>query len=202
MEIKSIYDESFKKYGCIIHDNFDDVLSKLVKIEKPAKGVKYLASEETLESSSDKEKLENVYFGGMPIQVGYCVGFNKTVNALEYHKNSEINMANEDFILVLGLRQDIIDNTYDIGKAEAFLVPSKVAVEIYATTLHYCPISKDETPFNMLVVLPKGTNVGKRKSMVDPLLYCTNKWLLTFEGTGEAKNGAYAGLKGEKPWMK
>ncbi len=202
MEIKSIYDESFRKYGCIIQDRFDDVLSKLAKIEKPQKGVKYLASEETLESSFDKEKLENDYFGGMPIQIGYCAGFNKSVNALEYHKSSEINMANEDFILVLGLRQDIVDNAYDIANAEAFLVPRGVAVEIYASTLHYCPLSQGESSFNMLVVLPKGTNVGKRKSSLEPLLYGTNKWLLAFSGTSEAKGGAFVGLKGEKPWMK
>lgn len=198
MEIKKITDESFRKYGRIIHDDFTDVLKCLSRIEKPEKGVKYVASFKTLEQSSDKQKLEEDYFGGYPIQMGYCAGANKVVNALEYHKSSEINMANEDFILVLGLRQDIIDDTYDLAKAEAFLVPGGVAVEIYATTLHYCPIEKDNKPFNMLVALPKGTNVGKRRSEKEPLLYGTNKWLIAYEGTPEVRNGAVAGLKGEK----
>lgn len=198
MEIKNIDDKSFKKYGCVIHDDFADVLNRLKRIEKPTKGVKYVASVDSLEASSDKQKLEEDYFGGQKIQIGYCAGYNKVVNALEYHKSSEINAANEDFILVLGLRQDIIDNTFDLAKAEAFLVPKGTAVEIYATTLHYCPISEGTTPFNMLVVLPKETNLGKRKSEREPLLYCTNKWLIAYEDTGEAKDGAYPGLKGEK----
>ena len=197
MLIQSIFSGSFKKYGRIINDDFSLTLKELEKIPYPEKGVKYVAKYKELENTSDYLKLKQDYFGGMPIQIGYCAGFNKTTSALEYHKSSEINMANEDFILVLGERKDIIDGKYDLSKVEAFLVPCKIAIEIYATTLHYCPISIGDQKFNMLVVLPDGTNVGRKESKLEPMLRCTNKWLLCHENSGEAKNGVYVGLTGD-----
>ena len=117
---------------------------------------------------------------------------------MEYHKSSEINIANEDFILVLGERKDIIDGKYDLSKVELFLVPKRTTIEIYATTLHYCPISSGDSKFNMLVVLPLGTNVGRKESQLEPMLRCTNKWLICHEDSREARNGAYVGLIGNE----
>lgn len=198
MEIKDIHSDEFKKYGCVIDDDFSDILNRLKKIEKPTTEVTYVASLPLLEESSEKEKLEKDYFGFYPIQVGYCAGFNKVVDALEYHKSNEINIANEDFILVVGLRQDIVHNTYDLSKAEAFFVPKGTPIEVYSTSLHYCPISVGKESFNMLVVLPKGTNVGSPRSKRCPLLFSTNKWLIAYKGTNEEKEGAVAGLIGKQ----
>ena len=65
-----------------------------------------------------------------------CNGKNDTLNAVEYHRSSEINIACSDLVLLLGMEQDINrpDNTYDTAQMEAFLVPQGVAVELYATT--------------------------------------------------------------------
>ena len=41
-------------------------------------------------------------FGEMEIQIGYCNGHNSMLNALEYHKSSEINVAATDAVLLLG----------------------------------------------------------------------------------------------------
>lgn len=198
MLIQSVFSDSFKKYGRIINDDFSSTLKELKKIPYPEKGVKYVAKNEALENTPDYLKFEQDYFGGMSIQIGYCAGFNKVTSALEYHKSSEINIANEDFILVLGERKDIIDGKYDLSKVELFLVPKRTAIEIYATTLHYCPISSGDSKFNMLVVLPLGTNVGRKESQLEPMLRCTNKWLICHEDSKEAINGAYVGLIGNK----
>ena len=49
-------------------------------------------------------------------------------------------MAANDLILLLGQQQDIGEgDTYDTSKAEAFLLPAGVGVELYATSLHYAP---------------------------------------------------------------
>ena len=62
------------------------------------------------------------------------------LNALEYHKDSEINVAAKDAILLLGLRSEIEeDYTFDTANVKAFLLPAGSAVEIYATSLHYAP---------------------------------------------------------------
>lgn len=43
---------------------------------------------------------------------------------MEYHKTSEMNLAGTDLILLLGKVQDIKEDfSYEIEKAEAFLVP-------------------------------------------------------------------------------
>ena len=133
----------------------------------------------------------------MPIQIGHCSGHNNKLTCLEYHKCSEINMANEDFILLVGERKDIIDGKYDLSKVEGFIVPKGVAVEMYANTLHYCPCGVNNEGFRMLVVLTKGTNVGEYHSTLEPMLRNANKWLLAHKDSNEAKDGAYVGLEGE-----
>ena len=46
----------------------------------------------------------------MPIQIGYCNGPNSTLNGLEYHKSSEINIAITDMVLLLGKVQEVENN--------------------------------------------------------------------------------------------
>lgn len=47
------------------------------------------------------------------------------MNAVEYHRDSEVNVALTDLILILGKEQDIeADGTYQTEKMEAFLVPA------------------------------------------------------------------------------
>lgn len=198
MVIQSIFSKAFKKYGKVINGDFSLLLDELKKIPYPEKGVKYVASYEALENCLDYIKIKEDYFGGLPVQLGYCAGFNKVTSALEYHKCSEINIANEDFILVLGKIEDIENNQYDLNKVEVFFVPKRTAIEIYSTTLHYCPISVGDGKFNMLVALIKGTNVGRKESKIEPMLRSVNKWLLATPDSGEAKNGAFVGLVGEK----
>lgn len=196
MKIQSIYDESFKKYGKIIDYPFNKTL-EILKTKPCLDRIIYRASDEELENTEEFDFVCKNMFGYMPIQFGYCSGHNKSVYCLEYHKCSEINIANEDFILVLGKIEDIVDGNYDSKNLEAFLVPSKIAVEIYSTTLHFAPCHMKQG-FIMLVALIKGTNVGNVNSSFDSMLYATNKWLLAREDSYEAKNkNAHIGLIGD-----
>lgn len=196
MKIQSIYDESFKKYGKIIDYPFNKTL-EILKAKPCLDRIIYRASDEELENTEEFDFVCKNMFGYMPIQFGYCSGHNKSVYCLEYHKCSEINIANEDFILVLGKVEDIVDGNYDSKNLEAFLVPSKTAVEIYSTTLHFAPCHVNQG-FIMLVALIKGTNVGNVNSSFDSMLYATNKWLLAREDSYEAKNkNAHIGLIGD-----
>jgi len=51
------------------------------------------------------------------------------------------------------------------------------------------------------VALPLNTNTdyrpGTGKNTLDKALWARNKWLLAHPESGEAKDGAYVGLKGE-----
>ena len=122
------------------------------------------------------------------------------LNALEYHRSSEINVAATDAILMLGCQQDITDDfTYDTAKVEAFLVPAGTAVEVYATTLHYAPCGVDGAGFKVVVVLPKGTNLEleeKHEGGEDAHLTAKNKWLLGHP-EGGLPEGSPMGLVGK-----
>lgn len=207
MEIKKVTDAAFKKYGCVIsHVDVAELVAALKETPIPA-DVVYEPSVESLEKLPVKEELSSVIYGEMPIQIGYCNGHNKKLNALEYHRDSEINIAAEDAVLMLGSLQDVdADFTYDTSKVEAFLVPAGTAVEIYATTLHYAPCHVEDGGFQVAVVLPKGTNYELKAAHAkvengkapneDALLAAVNKWLIG-HAEGGLPEGSFLGLKGE-----
>lgn len=200
MEIQRVTDSSFQKYGKVIH-NFDysELLEEMKGTPIP-EGVTYEPSVKQLEGLKIAGKLQNSMYGGLPIQIGYCNGHNDTLNAVEYHRCSEINVAAEDMVLLLGRQQDIEEDfAYDTSKMEAFYVPAGTAVELYATTLHYAPCGVGGNGFRCVVVLPKGTNTELTYSVSeegeDKLLVAKNKWLIAHE---DAKiEGAFIGLHGE-----
>lgn len=197
MKILSIYDKEFNEYGKVVSLDFTELLTELEKRDCPEDGTIYVPSDEKLEAFPVSKQVEIDWFGGMPIQVGYCNGHNVTLNCLEYHKSSEINIGTEDFILLLARKQDIVDGKLDTATVKAFAVPKGVGVELYQTALHYAPCRVDGG-FRVAVVLPKGTNYAKPEGATCPLLWGSNKWLLAHPESNEAKSGAYVGLVGEK----
>ena len=164
--------------------DFTKLMVPLAQLDVPSDSITYHPTVDSLESLNLYHEIKDRLFGEQPIQIGYCAGYNHKMNALEYHRCSEINIAVTDAILLLGRQQDInpIEFTYDSALVEAFLLPSSYAVELYATTLHYAPISVGENPFNVAVILPRGTNTplksSARMSGEDSLLVANNKWLL------------------------
>lgn len=199
MKIKKVTDPEFSRYGRVI-DGYD--FSKLIKAMEHTplpEDVIYEPSIEELEATNVAIDLKMRVYGELPIQIGYCNGHNSKLNALEYHRSSEVNVAVTDIILLLGAEQDIEpDFTYDTSKVEAFLVPAGTAIEVYATTLHYAPCHVNESGFQCVVVLPKGTNTELTFETAsegeDKLLTAKNKWLIGHEEA--AIEGAFNGLKG------
>lgn len=200
MKIQNVADASFLKYGKVLEGYDFSGLLKEMKHTPVPEDVIYVPSVEELEAPDVAKKLQNKGFGGLPVQIGYCNGHNKKLNAVEYHRNSEINVAVTDLVLLIGQQQDIeADFTYDTSKIEAFLVPAGTGIEVYATTLHYAPCHVKESGFQCVVVLPKGTNTEltfqTESEGEDSLMTAKNKWLIAHE---DAKiPGAFNGLKGE-----
>ena len=200
MKIQNVADASFRKYGKVLEGYDLSALLKEMKHTPVPEDVVYVPSVEELEALDVAKDLRNKAYGGLPIQIGYCNGHNKKLNAVEYHRNSEVNVAVTDLVLLIGWQQDIEDDfTYDTSKIEAFLVPAGTAIEVYATTLHYAPCNVNESGFQCVVVLPKGTNTEltfeTAKTGEDSLMTAKNKWLIAHEEAGIA--GAFNGLKGE-----
>lgn len=201
IKIQKVTDASFKKYGRILTADYDvaELIQEMGKTPCP-EDVIYIPSDAELEKLSIMKDFTDSLYGGLPIQIGYCNGHNNLLNAVEYHRSSEINVACTDLILLIGSEQDIEDDfSYDTGKIEAFLVPAGTMIEVYATTLHYAPCSVDGQGFRCVVVLPKDTNldleVKPDGAKEDKLLVARNKWLIAH---ADAKiDGAFNGLKGE-----
>ena len=199
MEILKVTDKAFQTYGKVIQGiDVSDLLEALKETPQPD-DVVYVASDEKLEACPCVEKIGYSLYGGMPIQVGYCNGNNVLLNAVEYHRDSEVNVAQTDMILILGKEQDIEEDcTYDTGKMEAFLVPAGTVIEVYATTLHYAPCNVNGKKVRAAVILPKGTNTdapaAQNNTKEDKLLFARNKWLIAHEEAGI--EGAFVGLKG------
>lgn len=200
MKIQKVTDPAFRKYGQVLEGYDFTGLIKEMKHTPVPEDVIYVPFVEELEALDIMKDLQNKGYGGLPVQIGYCNGHNKKLNAVEYHRNSEINVAVTDLVLLIGHQQDIEpDHTYDTSKIEAFLVPAGTGIEVYATTLHYAPCHVNEGGFQCVVVLPKGTNTDltfqTEKTGEDSLMTAKNKWLIAHEDAKIA--GAFNGLKGE-----
>lgn len=200
MKIYSVTDERFGKYGKVVEGIDFSVLVKAMEETPCPDDVVYVPGDEKLEALPVMKELAEITYGELPIQIGYCNGHNCMLNALEYHRSSEINVAATDAVLMLGFQQDITkDFTYDTSKVEAFLVPAGVAVEVYATTLHYAPCGVDGAGFKVAIVLPKGTNLDldkEHKGGEDGHLTAKNKWLLGHP-EGGLPEGSPMGLVGK-----
>ena len=200
MEIFSVGDERFRKYGKV-WDGFEcsKILKEMEHTPLPD-DVIYVPSVEEMEVLQEVVEFQNRVYGGLPIQIGYCNGNNHKLNALEYHRNSEINIAVTDMILLIGQLADVTpEHTYDTAKVEAFHVPAGTVVEMYETTLHYAPCNVGDNGFKCVVILPKGTNTEidfvLPKTGEDALMTAKNKWLIAHEEAGI--EGAFNGLRGE-----
>ena len=205
MEIISVTDKRFKKYGRVIKNIDFGTLVDAMKETFIPENVAYEPTVENLEKLEVAAEIKNKFFGELPIQIGYCNGHNELLNAVEYHRSSEKNVAATDAILILGNLWDAEDDfTYDTSKMEAFLVPAGTAVELYATTLHYAPCGVDNKGFQVAVILPRGTNFELTTEHAkcplcggeDALITAANKWLIGHEEGGLPKE-SFIGLKGK-----
>lgn len=201
MTVKKVTDPAFKAYGRVITGyDFSGLLKAMEQTPLP-EDVIYIPSLPEMEALPAAKELENGIYGQMPIQIGCCNGHNKKLNAVEYHRDSEVDIAVDDLILILGKQQDIEeDHTYDTSRMEAFLVPAGTAVEVYATTLHYAPCHVKDEGFRCVIVLPRDTNLDMEpvevKDPEDRILFARNKWLIG-HAQGGLPEGAFIGLKGE-----
>jgi len=200
MKVYQVTDPEFRQYGRVVKGiDMTELVEAMQKTPLPEEVV-YEPSVEILENTKVFGELQTKTYGELPIQIGYCNGHNKKLNAVEYHRCSEINVAATDAILLLGSQQDVTDEfTYDTSLIKAFFVPKGTAVEVYATTLHYAPCSADKNGFRVAIVLQKDTNLPldeKHTEGEDKLLAAKNKWLIGHP-EGGLPEGSFLGLVGE-----
>jgi hypothetical protein len=203
LNIKEVNDQSFREYGKIVSGyDFSEMLDYMEReTSVPEGGNIYKGSVPELEAFAVFERLTKGFYGEMPIQAGYCNGPNSTLNGLEYHIGSEINVAATDLVLLLGRLQDVVDWKYPASKVEAFFVPKGMAVQFYETTLHFAPCKTETGGFKCIVILPRGTNEpleNDKAKYGDKLLFARNKGLLAHpERKPLMERGAFPGIIGD-----
>jgi hypothetical protein len=205
--ILSLEGPAFAPYGRLLSGIPADALIALADqiTEIDLTGNRYVAGLPELEAHA-QTKLFVPCFGGIPIQVGYCNGLNQTMNGLEYHKSSEINIAVTDSVLFLCL-PDRLENFAHCpsSAAQAFFIPQGSIIELYPRILHLSPCAVHQTGFKMIIILPAGTNLSldfhpSAQTAGDPevrILFKNNKWLIAHpERRQLTEQGVYPGLTG------
>jgi hypothetical protein len=203
MQIYNIDDSHFLRYGkkveCYDFTELVEYLNRETSI--PECGNVYIASDGRAEKLKIFDEMENWLYGGMPLQIGWCSGHNTKLNALEYHRSSEVDVAATPSILLLASITDIRGGKISSDSIEAFFIERGQAVELFSTTLHFSPCPMSDSGFKMGIILPKGTNEpidlsGSR----DVTLWMRNKWLFAHpKAVHLTEKGAYSGITGKMP---
>ena len=96
MKVYNVADPKFRRYGQVLQGyDFTELLKKMEETPLPA-DVVYEPSAEALEALPIYKQFSSQGYGEMPIQIGYCNGNNHKLNAVEYHRDSELNIAATD----------------------------------------------------------------------------------------------------------
>ncbi|AUD63837.1 hypothetical protein BK010_09640 [Tenericutes bacterium MO-XQ] len=205
LELYAISHESFKAYGNILDSKhfleYFKYLDQYTSI--PEKDNIYIAHDnDILKNLKDDDSLNRI-FGFFQFQTGYVNGHNTKLNALEYHKSSEVIVALTPVVLLLGLHEDIKNQSYDTKSIKAFYIPEYTVIELHPRVLHFSPCKTMNSGFKCGIVLPMGTNTEFIKlddveTEEDLYLFKTNKWLLVHKEHQKMIDlGAYVGIIGK-----
>lgn len=199
IEFYDVNDKEFASFGKIIK-NLDttEIIKVAKKIPNPDNGSSYVPFCEEFEKLQIATEIKNECFGTLPTQIGYCWGHNTLMNATEWHTSSEINVAVTPLVLILGHIWDIEDSKIDSSKFKVFYLPAGTVVEVYSTTLHFCPCEAEENGFGCVVALPTDTNTDLSVKQENSLLFRRNKWIIAHEENLALINrGVVPGITGE-----
>ena len=207
LPLYSVTDPEFKRYGRILAGETGELAQALDTCAIPEEGNCYHASEPVLEQVSLMKDMKRVVFGDMPIEAGYCNGRGFQLNAMEYHKCSEVNFTTTGLVLLLGLPEQLDDGKFDSADVVGFYLPAGVLVEVFPLVLHFAPCRITEGGFRCLVILEKGTNeeldsVNTLAEGEEKMLWMRNKWLTCHPDSPQQKNGAFVGISGDNSTLK
>ena len=188
----------FARYGRIIKNlDLTEITAEANRFTNPESGSSYIPSVEAFERLDIAKSIQNEFYGSMPTQIGYCWGHNTMLNATEWHTSSEINIAVTPLVLLLANIWDIKESKIHSTDFKAFYLPEGTAVEVYATSLHYCPCEVQADGFKSIVGLPKGTNTDLDINPEDKRIFRKNKWLICHaENTELIEKGVFGGIIG------
>ena len=207
LKLFSVLDPEFSRYGRVLHMETGALAAAMAATAIPEEGNCYRASVPELEAVPLMKQLRRTVFGEMEIEAGYCNGRGYKLNAMEYHKCSEINFSTTGLVLLLALPEQLDDGRLDSADVVGFYLPANVLVEIFPLVMHFAPCRISESGFNCLVVLEKGTNealdtVDTSAPGEEKLLWMRNKWMTCHPDSPQKEKGAFVGIHGENIALK
>ena len=207
LPLYSVLDPEFRRYGRVLSGDTAELAKALDTCAIPEEGNCYHASEPVLEKVGLMKDMKRIVFGDMPIEAGFCNGRGYTLNAMEYHKCSEVNFSTTGAVLLLGLPEQLDDGKFDSADAVGFYLPADILAEVFPLVLHFAPCRVREEGFRCLVILEKGTNepldsVNTAAPGEEKLLWMRNKWLTCHPDSPQKEEGAFVGISGENLTLK
>ncbi len=207
IEILELSSPEFAKYGAV-HPTIE-----LPEMKKFLYGVErtedefYVPCEEKLMEMKEADQFKDDLFGQVPCQVGWYYGSGLSLNAIEYHKCSEVLYEYEPCVLILGFIWDIRDDSLDSSTMKVFYVPKDTCVELYATTLHYAPCRCCREPVMQIVAQSKDTNTPLLKpaeacERENKYLLQRNKWVLVHPDAAKLVPEGFIGIRGDNITIK
>lgn len=198
MEIINVTDPEFLPYGEVLDLETTEIVKYLQeKAKMPTNGNIYVRKDEEMMNLEGIDKIHEVVYGLGDIEVGYCNGYNSLLNCMEYHACPEVDIAADDLVLLLGLKEDIHGGILDSKDLKAFILKKGQAVILKPYTLHFSPCKLSENGFRCAIILSDKTNMDLESTPVDKTLWKINKWLLAHKDSPQASNGAYVGIVGD-----
>ncbi len=198
IQLFGVEDKEFSSFGRVI-DFLDTkkIIEVASKIEAQGDSSSYVAKYDEFEKLPIAKEIKDKCFGTLPTQIGYCWGHSNFLNAAEWHTSSEINISITPLVLFLGHVWDIEDKKIDSSSFKAFYLPKGTAVEIFSTSLHFCPCEVSSTGFGCVVALPQDTNTPLAENVNNSLLFRKNKWIIAHEENEALKSrGVICGITG------
>ena len=198
--IKELSSPDFRFFGRVLPAaGYAPLFELLNALEMPAQGTTaYVPDMQSFHVQPLANEIKTLCYGGLDMEIGYCIGYSHCLNGFEYHQGNEINIAATPAVMMLGNQWDIENGSLSTDKASLYYVPAGTVVELYGTTLHFAPCAINADGFKMGIILPARTNLPlpDGRPAADPLLFAINKWLLVHPDSPQASRGAHIGLTG------
>lgn len=198
--IYTVHDSEFAPYGRVVSnvDVSDLIAAAETYSPLPRESFLYEPSVPVLEEHPAAKKLVEVIWGCGDVQIGLGRGNANRLDALEWHTCGESCVAVTDMVLLLADRREIVNGWLDSSCVRAFYCAKGEVIDLYATTLHYCPSEVDSNGLSCIVMLDRGTNTELGTKADDPLLTACNKWIFAHEECHELlEQGVIPGIRGE-----
>lgn len=203
LDILPVASPDFAVYGMVHSEVQVPGMKEFVRTHGTEGEELYVPCEEALMNMEESRVIKENLFGQVDCQIGYYHGRGTKLNAVEYHKCSEVLVLFEPAVLVLGSVWEIKDHKLSSSVMKLFYVPADTCVELYATTLHFSPLMATQRGVSQVVAQAAGTNTPLVTERIDRLktdryLLERNKWVLAHkEYIKTLGEGSYEGIIGE-----